>query len=119
MKSVISKVELLDVIKGNKDKHRDIFLKAIIGYREEALRLLEKMIEKLKSGKTIDQFINLPVPVDHTPEYNRAIKMIEMDVRGEIELEEEEFAQFVMDDWQWKREWIGTVSNYTAVTMPE
>jgi len=72
------------------------------------------MIVRLKKGKTVDQYINLPVPVDHTLEYDRVIKMIELDTREEITLNENEFAQFVMDDWQWKREWVGTVSNYTS-----
>jgi len=114
MKSIINKTKLLAVIEENKSKHRSIFLEAINGYKKETIKLLEEMIEKLKAGKTIDHYIKLPVPVDHTPEYNRAIRMIEMDVREEIELGDEEFTQFVMDDWKWKREWIGTVSNYTA-----
>jgi len=109
MNTKISKEKLLKVIKENRDKHRSIFLEAIEGYQKEA------KINKLKEGKTIDQYINLPIPVDHTPEYNRVIRMIEMDVRINIELGENEFAQYVMDDWQWKREWVGTVSNYTAM----
>ena len=114
MNTVIGKQDLLEIIKENKGKHRDIFLKAIDGYRSEAVNLLERMIIKLKKGKTVDQFINLPVPVDHTLEYDRIIRMIELDTRNEITLGENEFAQYVMDDWQWKREWVGTVSNYTA-----
>jgi hypothetical protein len=114
MNTVISKEKLMSIVKDNRDKHRKVFLEAIEGYRKEAINLLEKMIEKLKKGKTVNQYINLPVPEDHTPEYDRVIKMIELDTRGEITLGEEEFAQYVMDDWRWKREWVGTVSNYTS-----
>lgn len=114
MTTLIEKKELLKIINENKDKHREVFLEAIDGYRTEAIKRLERMIEKIKKGKTIDQFLRLPVPTDNTPEYKRVIKMIELDNRDEIMLTEEEFAQYVMDDWSWKREWIATASNYTS-----
>jgi len=115
MNTVIGKIKLLTIINENKGNHRAIFLKAIDGYRKEAINILERMINRLENGKTVDQYINLPLPVDHTREYDRVIKMIKLDTRSEITLVEEEFAQYVMDDWTWKREWVGTVSNYTAI----
>lgn len=114
MNSVVDKKKLMGIIQENRDKHREIFLEAIEGYRAEAVKRLERMIEKLKRGKTIEGYLHLPVPTDHTGDYDRVLKMMELDTREEIGLGEEEFAQYVMDDWSWKREWIATASNYTS-----
>jgi len=114
MNTVIGKEKLMEIIQENRDKHRSVFLEAIDGYRLEAIKRLERMIEKIKKGKTIDQYLRLPVPTDNTNDYDRVLKMMELDTRDEINLNEEEFAQYVLDDWSWKREWIATASNYTS-----
>lgn len=115
MHSIIKRDKLLEELKKNREEHTSIFLEAVEGYRKEALELLEENIEMVKAGKIINLQIMLPVPEDHTIDYDRVIKMIELDVRDEIELEEFEFSQYVMDDWAWKRQWVETVSNYASV----
>lgn len=114
MKTVVKKEDLMDKIKSNRDKHHAIFVEAVEAYHKEALRRLEEKKQEILSGKVVNILIHIPVPEDHTHDYNRAIEMIEMDVREEIELGEEEFAQYVMDDWEWKRQWIGNTLSYTA-----
>jgi hypothetical protein len=59
-------------------------------------------------------YISLPMPEDHTDDYERAIKMLDLDVREDIELTEQEFAQYVLDDWGWKDQWTTTNSAYLA-----
>jgi ABC-type phosphate transport system substrate-binding protein len=115
MKTLINKLILLSKIQENKNNHRQIFEEAIKKYREAAIKLLDKKIELLKKNKMPNLFIQLPLPTDHTCDYDRTIKMINMDTRIEIELTEEEFAKYVLDDWQWKREWISTASNYVNI----
>lgn len=112
MKTRILKEELLEVIEENMSTHRDIFLKAIDGYKKEAINQLEEMLERVKKGNTISGYWNLIVPEDHTPEYERTIKMIEFDTRDEIELNENEFSQFVMDNWAWKKDWSASNTLY-------
>jgi hypothetical protein len=116
MKIKAEKKIILEKMKNNRDKHREVFLKAIDGFREEAVSLLEKGITNLKKGKSVDLTIYLPEPQDHTRDYNRIIGMIEMDERDVVELTEGEFSQYILDDWRWKREWVETVSNYTQAT---
>jgi hypothetical protein len=114
MVPLIKKADLLKVIQKNREAHRRIFLEAVEGYKAEALRMLEERVRMIKSGKVVNITVVLPVPEDHTQDYDRVIKMIEMDTSKTIELQEDEFAQYVMDDWQWKRQWATTNALYTA-----
>lgn len=115
MKTIVNRDKLLDIIRENKEKHRAVFLQAIDGYRKEATQILESRIEDLKNRKKTSLYVNLPEPEDHTTGYDRIIRMVEMDERDSIELGEREFAQYVMDDWEWKQQWVDTVSNYVAL----
>jgi hypothetical protein len=33
----------------------------------------------------------------------------------EVELSQAEFAQYVMDDWGWRQDFVATAANYTQV----
>jgi hypothetical protein len=57
--------------------------------------------------------VSIPRPEDHTADYNRAIKMIEMHEGDTITLGEDEFAQLVMDDWAWKRQFLDSSAMYS------
>jgi len=114
-KVVVNKAKLRSVLGKNKKKHRQIFEAACDGYRDKAMELLEQRVAEIKAGKVIHLAFSLPVPEDHTPDYERALKMLEMEVNDTIELDENEFAELVMDDWQWKRQWITTNSMYTSM----
>jgi len=53
-------------------------------------------------------------PMNQTPEYDQAIRMLEMSVEDEVELTAGEFSQFVMDRWHWKQQFSATNSAYIA-----
>jgi len=66
-------------------------------------------LTKMQTFKAI-----LPAPKHYEKEYNRAIRMLELEVEKEIELEEAIFNQLVMDEWQWKDSFIGTNSLFKS-----
>jgi hypothetical protein len=107
-----NKFTLLEVLKKNREEHRKIFLEACEGYREQAVIELEHMLDEAKKGKKICRSVSLIEPMDQTKDYDRAIKMLEMEMRTEVELTEVEFAQYVMDDWRWKDQFTITNSVY-------
>lgn len=114
MNTKMEKENLLKKIRANKEKHRGIFLEAIEGYRKKAIGILEERINNLKANKSINLYISLPEPEDHTKDYDRVIAMISENLFEEIELDETEFAQYVLDDWKWKREFLSISNTYTA-----
>jgi hypothetical protein len=105
----VDRDELLKILKFNRSKHREIFEKALEGFRKQCIEALERKIEKIKEGKLETVSVNFPIPEDHTQDYDRIIKMIELNIIDEIELAEDESAMYIMDDWAWKRQW--SVSN--------
>jgi hypothetical protein len=119
MNPSIKKQDLLEVIKKNRDNHRSIFLKACEGFQKEMLKRLAQKMKVIRAGKLVDSHVGLPIPEDHTSDYNRVLKMIELDTRDTLQLTEMEFTQFVMDDWAWKHQWVTTNANYTSMVMAD
>lgn len=109
----VTRQKLLTYLEENRTQHRALFEEAQVGFREQVIQLLDKRLEDAKQGKGIDLRIHLPEPQDHTKDYDRVILMVKMSVNDEIELTHQEFQQYVMDDWSWKREFVATASNYT------
>lgn len=93
--------ELLDTVKTNRSNHRDEFLRAQEGFRERIIEELDRRLADARQGKKVNLFVQLPEPQDHTADYDRVIKMLEMSVNNEVELSSVEFDQYVMDNWQW------------------
>lgn len=107
--------DLIAEIYANRAKHRAVFELALEGYHSEMLKKLERWTDEIRRGKTHTEYVSLPIPRDHTKEYDKVLKMLEMTTDTHIEMSDSDFAQYVMDDWSWKREFIGTASNYTSV----
>lgn len=105
--------EFIQRVSTNRDDHRAVFERALEGYRGRMMRELEHRIHDLKRGRTIDQYLGLPEPQDHTDDYDRVLTMAEMSVDDVIELTAEDFAMFVMDQWHWKQSFTETALRYS------
>jgi hypothetical protein len=110
----VKKSEALEILRKNREAHHKIFAEALDGYKKQAIELLEKHIQAIKAGRVARVRVSIPEPEDYTRKYDRAIRMLEMSVDDIIELDEETFAQFVMDDWDWKRQFLSTNARYSA-----
>ena len=113
MKTVsVNRHELISELTVNRDQHRGVFEEALAGYRARLTVELERRIRDVSKGRRIDHHIRLPEPEDHTADYDRIIKMAEMSVRDTIELSDNEFAQYVMDQWHWKQGFTDSTAVY-------
>lgn len=116
MKSITTnKTRVLGEIRKNRSQHRKIFEEAIEGYRKQMIEELEARIYALKAGRSVEHHFRFVVPEDHTKDYDRVIQMLEMEVNEEIELDERSFACYVMDDWDWRRDFISNATSYGSV----
>jgi len=115
----VDKTELLTVLRENREKHKTIFAEAQEGYRTAAIKELDAMLADAEAGKQIRRSLTLIEPQDQTRDYDRAIRMLEMSQDDVIELEEHDFAQYVLDDWSWKRQFLFSNAAYstTATAM--
>ncbi len=108
----VKKDELLEKIKANRNTHTDVFERALVKYRELAIKELDAMLVEARQGKRIRRTVSLVEPVNHTTDYDRVIGMLEMHIEAEIELSAAEYQMYVDDDWGWKGQFTATNSRY-------
>lgn len=108
----MKRVELLDIVRKNLEKHMAEYLESVEDYKKLALQTVQTNLKLVKAGTLADiaKVKNLPAaPVSYESSYKRAIRMLELSVDEVIEVEEDVFNQLVLDEWSWKRQW--SVSN--------
>jgi hypothetical protein len=88
--------EVISALRENKQKHIQEYKKAKEAYKLEGLEQLEQIKKDLENGKT-ELHLNLVEPVDRTEMFDDFIRMFEMEVEDEIEMETEEFKLYVLD----------------------
>lgn len=112
----VSKADLLSIIRENRAEHRKIFEEAIDGWHEQVQKKLKEMVAAAKKGpQAVQLHLNLPKPEDHTRDYDRVIKMLELSKDEELELDDREFATYVMDDWGWQGAFLATTASYSSI----
>lgn len=117
MKNVtVKKDELRAIIQTNRDAHRDIFEQAVKLYNRRLLEALEKRVERVRNGVKVDHYIRLPIPEDHTKDYDRILAQLDMEIADTVVIPDTEFAQYVMDDWSWKESFASNSASYLAGT---
>src|SRR6266508_2777285 len=94
-------------LQSNRAKHRSIFEQAIERFRAEAVQRLGERIDQIKAGTSTNTYVSMPVPEDHTDDYDRAIRMLELHTSDTIVMKESTYRQFYEDDWDWKERWVG------------
>jgi hypothetical protein len=108
--------DLLTKLKNNRAKHKSIVDKALAEYRRQAINELEGSLADLRLGKKQRRLtIYYSRPMDQTAEYDQAIAMMEATVDKIIELDQNQFACYVLDEWSWKKEWATSNSTYTRI----
>lgn len=112
--TTVQKDQLLAILRNNRSEHRSKFEQAVEVYRARLQEWLEDRLQNLLAGEKIDVQIRMPEPEDYTHEYDRAIRMLEMNVHDEIEISARHFDQLVMDRWQWTENFKMSTSSYLA-----
>lgn len=108
----VSKAELLAKLQENRAKHRETFEAALNGYKAHAMKVLKAEIRALNDGRIPDINISIGRPEDRTRDYDRVIGMLQMHTGDTFDLDETSYAQYVDDDWSWKRQWLKLSASY-------
>lgn len=110
----VKRTELLEKVSANKVNHIKEYDEARIDYckasmQEHKIRMME--LEKfIGNDSPIDQFCSqLQVPQNHAKDYDQVIQMLEMSIDDVITIRSDEFACYVMDDWDWRSEFAGAM----------
>ena len=98
----VNKQELLGIVKENRDIHKKEYFELIKAYRVKVGELLSKELERVVSGEKFNLRFDVLKPESHVKEYDLSIRMIEMSVDENIEIDQYTFNQLVNDEWDWK-----------------
>ena len=110
----VEKDRLKKALTKNRKKHRETYEQALERYKQLAIKEFEKNIREVKKGKPVRRALVLPLPEDHTKDYDRALEMLEWDTGKQVELNEFEFQQFIEDDWGWKQSFTSNTASYVT-----
>lgn len=117
----INKAKLIVAIQANRDNHKAELAEALEVYRKNVIATLNRKLAAVKAGKKVRN-VYFEIPQDNTKEYDRALKMLDMSVDDIIELDQREFQQYVMDEWNWKgdfnRAYMSNVSSLSG-SLPQ
>lgn len=113
---VVDKAQLIETLTTNRDEHRAIFLKAQERYREKMIEELDRALLDAREGRAIKRAFALPVPEDHTDDFNTALEMLNWDQGDSVELGQHEFRQYVQNRWQWEASF--TTNSLSYVSRP-
>lgn len=108
----VKKDELVEVVTEARNAHRMIFEKALEGYHKKVVEELEKRLEDARNGVRYIHHVALIEPQDHTDDFDRALRMLSMEVSDEVVLSEGEFAQLVMNEWSWAQQFAASTQPY-------
>lgn len=106
-------------LKKNLGLHDKILSEVKKVYVEQAMTLLTNRLDDLTQGKITDLHFSLHLPKDHSDSFKRTIHMLEDCIENTIVLDEYEYRQFVLNEWDWKGAFIDIANTYmTGSTGP-
>ena len=90
---------------------------AVEDYKKAVKKVAEENLVLANTGN-LDSIAKIKFipnkPVSYESSYARAIRMLELSVDTEIELELHDFDQLVQDEWQWKQAFTTSNSTYKS-----
>lgn len=110
----VKKDNLIATVRENREAHRDIFLRAQEQYRRKMVEELDRALQEARDGGTIRRAFSLPVPEDHTDDFDTAIDMLEWSIEDTVELDEYTFARLVRNEWGWQQSFTANTEAYTS-----
>lgn len=111
---LVKREEVLEAVRGNRENHRAKFEAAMEGYRDRVIQRLEEHIDRIKNNDPEKVYISLPLPEDHTDDYDRVIHQLEWSLDDELVLNEQEFNTYIRDQWGWQEAFAQTYTMYTS-----
>jgi len=110
----VDKAELLAKLRTNREAHREMFLKAQDVYREAMIAELDRALEEARTGGPIKRSFALPVPEDHTADFDTVIEMLTWDKDHMVQLSYHDFQTYVQNQWGWRASFAANTESYLA-----
>lgn len=113
MKTItVSKSELLGHLRTNREVHIEEYNLALIAYRNTLTSAFKIAYKKAMAGEDVPHEVNVERPLSYKNSYDTAIAQLEWHTGDVIELDQNEFKQYVLDDWHWKLAFVASTNLY-------
>lgn len=109
--------QLKDILTDNKAKHAESYRLALEGYVDAVKDELTEKLARLNEGKRVEPYSKHREPESHLSDYDDLIGMLSLAMDDMIELDQQEYRQYVNDDWAWKQSWLASNSGYTEAAL--
>lgn len=118
----INRKELLAKLETNLIQHVENYNEAVKEYKQAALvdiqekknsvkKSLDELEKKVSASKTPvtlavadNLYFEIKPPVSHEGDYKEIIQLFQWEVNDTVELDSQEFSQYILDNWSWKGE---------------
>lgn len=112
----VPKKQLFDVLYTNRQNHEAAYKESSEGYRQTLLSQLANILSDLKIGKDVQadlrRVMMLPKPKSYSTEYGRVLKMLELHTGETMAIDEDQFKNYIEDDWSWSDEFAASTRAY-------
>lgn len=111
----IDRDKLLEIVKENRVKHIHTYREVSDNFLKAAIATFEKSLARLKNGEIVhlhEEVQGLERPRCFDSHYAKIIRMLELTEDKVIQLTDQEFSQYVLDEWEWKRDLCSMNATY-------
>lgn len=126
----MDKETLRGILTTNRDKHLREYAEAVAGWAAKLAKQANDIAEFLRTApeQTGDGWVHaadkmraalvaLSPPTNSVRYYDRALLMLEHEIRPTVVLTETEFSQYVQDEWHWSRDFRASYSHYSGTAQ--
>ncbi len=113
----VNVADLIKIVQDNLTEHAAVFEDALAGFRLAANKALNERIDEISSRKIVSLHFTLPIPENHSDDYERVLRMLLLTKEAGQELivlSESEQEMYVMNQWRWKGAFDQTSTFYAA-----
>jgi alpha-D-ribose 1-methylphosphonate 5-triphosphate diphosphatase PhnM len=113
MKITVNKFELIQTLSKNKAKHIIKHEQAMENWRLECESKINEQLNELKKTGSIKILSILQHPPENmSGNYQDTIDMLTWHTEDAVILDQEQFAAFIQDKWEWSTHWAMSNSKY-------
>jgi hypothetical protein len=110
----VNKEVLIIALERNKSNHVATYERAWEKYREAVLAEAARQLDEFKAGKGTRIMVGLTPPSNHENDYEIVLGLLKMSTESTVTLSDNDFRQYVLDDWDWKQQWATVNSSYLS-----
>ena len=117
----VQRVNLILIVKGNRDRHIGAHKTALNGWRVKQIDAIKKESAKAMklacAGKQAGIHLHLAKPKSYVEEYDRVLGMLMMDTSATVKLDATDYDRYVKDKWEWAEAFAGSTMMYSKVKV--